>query len=277
MSRKKQDGHTYVTNQFIKPITTWLILKAATPQSVINNYMDQLEDLSFLCECSTQTFKKRLRWIVSEGLATIEGNNIKLKSYKQLSTKYFINLDNYKLISYDPTTDKKIHLHMFAIDIDENKNRQKHMVQRKLNNNPVLKQKIEHVLLNCGANEKRLANFDYMLNGMRKIYQASFITEPEIHCLLSQVRPDCNRGVQTMAYHWDFAHKQSVSYYKKLMHKAGIVRIHKGEAIASSVRSRNNDCHVIWDRRKKRTVLRLVDTIEVISKTPKPDALPLEK
>ncbi len=273
--RKKVN--TYCTNRFLKNITTWLILKAEAPQSVIRNYQEQMEDLSFLCQCSKQTFKKRLHWAVSEGLATIEGSDIYLKSYKQLSALYYVNLDNYKLISYDPSTDKNLHLHMFAIDIDENKNRQRHMVKSKLEKNPALKQKIQHVMMHCGADQKRLANFDYMLNGMRKLYQASFAAEPEIHSILHQVRPDCNRGVETMARHWDFESKQSASYYKKQMAESGIIRIHKGAAITSTVRTRNTDCHVIWNKRKFQTVLRLVDTIEVISKTPKMHAAPLEK
>ena len=273
--RKKVE--VYATNRFIKNITTWLILKAESTQSVIKNYHGQIEDLSFLCQCSSQTFKKRLQWAVSEGLATIEGSDIYLKSYKQLSVQYYISIDRFKLVSYDPTTDKDLHLHMFAIDIEENKSRQRHMVKRKLDNNPDIKQRIQHVMMHCGADQKRLANFDYMLNGMKKLYAASFVLEPEIHSLLHQVRPDCNRGVETMAYAWDFKSKQSVSYYKRQMKESGIIRIHKGEAITSQVRTRNTDCHVIWDKRKFRTVLRLVDTIEVICKTPKTHAAPLEK
>ena len=268
--RKKQEGNTYVTNTFIKPITTWLILKAESKYSVIKNYQDQIEDLAFLCGCSVQTFKKRLRWAVSERLATIEGSDIYLKSYKQLSVLYYVNLDHYKLVSYDPTTDKDLHLHMFAADIEDNKSRQAYMVKSKMDKNPALTRTIKTVMLRFGADERKLSNFNYMLNGMKKLYKHSFVAEPEIHSLLNQVRPDCNRGIEKMADDWEFKCKQSVSYYKRLMKRAGIIRIHKGEAITSQVRSRNSECHVIWNRSKFQTVLRLVDTIEVIDKTPKP-------
>lgn len=254
----------YETNNFIKYITFFLILKAETPFGFIQDYKKQIDHLSFITQCERQTFKKRLAWCVSEGLATIEGDDIRLVSWKQVSALYYCNLDSFKLVQYNPHEQKNIHLHLFAADIEDNKKRQTYMVKQKLEKNPALTQEIKSIMLNCGADVTKLNDFDYVLNGMRKLYRESFVVEPEIHAMLNRVRPDVNRGIKGIAKAWDCKSTMTVCYWKKRMAEAGIIRIYKGERLTSEERTRNKQCDIKWKGKTKQTILCLVDTLHII-------------
>lgn len=257
----------YETNRHLKNITSFIILKAVTPYGIIKDYKKQVHYLCRITQCEKQTFTKRLQWLQNENLLTIEGADIRLKSWKEVATLYYLDLKAFTTVYYDYTKDKNVFLRLFTTEIEANKERQVHMIKTKLQRNLALKNNIQHAMLKHGADVKQINNFEYLLNGMRKLYKFSFIAEPELHALLNQVRPDCNRSVKTLADAWTFKSPQSVSYYKRLFAANEIAAIHKGERITSQCRARNEHSHVIWNRRKMQTVLSLVDTISIITKT----------
>lgn len=259
---------TYETNNFIKYITFFLILKAESPFSFIQDYQKQIDHLSFITQCERQTFKKRLQWCVSEGLATIEGSDIRLISWKQVSALYYCNLDRFKLVQYKPHEQKNIHLHLFAADIEDNKKRQTYMIQQKLNKNPALTQVIKTILHQHGADETKLNDFNYLLNAMRQLYKRSFEAEPEIHAMLNHVRPDVNRGVKGMAKAWDCKSMQTVSYWKKKLAEAGIIRIYKGEIKIREYIARPT--RTLKGGRKGKEPKHLVDTLYIIPQPGRP-------
>lgn len=264
MTERKQ-VNTYTTNRFLKNITSFIILKAASPYGVIKNYAKQLDYLAALCQCERQTIKKRLQWCADQQLITFEGSDIRLKSWKQISNLLYIDLKQYETINYNYEQDKNIHLRIFATEIKDNQAKQLYMIQKKLRENPALKQKIVTRLLHCGADRSKLNDLNYMLNAMRKLFSASFIVEPETHALMNEVRPFLNRSINRIATAWDFKSKQLVSYYKRMMQSSAIATIHKAPAIKSRCRSRNKFAHVIWDERSKQTVLIHADVIEILN------------
>lgn len=270
----------YETNQFIKNITFFLILKAESPFSFIQNYKKQIDHLAFITQCERQTFNKRLAWLVSEGLATIEGADIRLISWKQVSALYYCNLDSFKLIQYNPNEQKNLHLHLFAVEIEDNKNRQTYMIKNKLAKNPALTQTIKNVLHQHGADGNKLNSFDYLLNAMRILYKNSFVAEPTSYHILNQVRPDLNRGVRTIARAWDCKSPQTVCYWKKKLASAGIIRIYKGEYLQSQCRTRDKNAVVMWNKTALQTILKQVDTLYIIPQpgtSPKPEPGQLKK
>lgn len=261
----------YQTNKFIKQITFFLILKAETPFSFIQNYAKQIDYLSFITQCERQTFKKRLAWLVSEKLATIEneGRDIRLCSWKEVSVLYYCNVDSFKLIQYNPYEQKNIHLQLLAVEIEDNKNRQTYMVKTKLEKNPALTQVIKNTLCQYGADEKKLNDFNYLLNGMRQLYKRSFEQEPEIFAMLNNVRPDTNRGVKGIAKAWDCKSPQTVSYWKKRLAEAGIIRIYKGEVKVREYLARAT--RTLKGGRKGKELKHLVDTLYLIPQPGRPE------
>lgn len=258
--------NTYETNRHIKNITAFIILKSVTPYGLIKNYKQQLQYLCDATQCERQTFKKRLQWLQDENLLTIEGDDIRLKSWKEVSTLYYINLEAFTTVIYDYKKDSNVWLRLFATEIETNKERQVYMIKTKLQRNLALKNKIQAAVLQHGGDVKRINDFTYLHNAMRLLFKKSFLAEPELHALLKQVRPDCNRSVHTIADAWTFKSPQSVSYYKALFVANNIATVHKGERITSQCRARNEHAHVLWNKHKKQTVLSLVDTISIICK-----------
>jgi hypothetical protein len=254
----------YEVNHFVKNITTFIILKAESQYSIIKDFTNQIDHLSRQCQCERQTFKKRLNWMVKQKLATVEGSTIRLITWQQVARLYYLNLDGFNIINYDSNTNKNIHLRLFATEIEMNQKSQAYMVEKKMQQNPALSSEIKSTMLRHGVDLKQVHNKSFVMNWMKGQYRYSFKVEPALHKLLNKVRPDCNRGVKGIAYEWNCKSPQTVSYVKKKMVAACIVHVKKGERITSSERVRNADCHVIWNKRKKQTVLALVDEINVL-------------
>jgi hypothetical protein len=264
----------YQTNRFLKNITFFLILKAESPLGCIHDYEKQIDHLSFITQCERQTFRKRLAWCISEQLLEIKGSDIRLVSWKKVGERYMFALEAYKTIQYNPHEQKNIHLHLLAVEIEDNKNRQTYMIQQKLKKNPALTQVIKNTLHQYGADESKLNDFNYMLNAMRQLYKRSFEAEPEIHAMLNNVRPDVNRGVKGIAKAWDCKSMQTVSYWKKRLAEAGIIRIYKGEVkvreyLARATRTQKGG-------RKGKEVKTLVDTLYLIPQPGRPENEPRE-
>ncbi len=259
----------YQTNRFLKNITFFLILKGESPLGCIHDYEKQIDHLCFITQCERQTFRKRLSWCVSEHLLEIKGADIRLVSWKKVGELYMFALGNYKIIQYNPHEQKNIHLHLLAVEIEDNKNRQTYMIQQKLKKNPALTQVIKNTLHQFGADESKLSNFNYLLNAMRQLYKRSFEAEPEIFALLNNVRPDVNRGVKGIAKAWDCRSKQTASYWKKRMAEAGIIRIYKGEMKIREYLSRPT--RTTKGGRKGKDIKTLVDTLYII---PQPESNP---
>lgn len=266
----KKTARQYTTNRHIKNLMSFVILKALTPQGKINNYRTQLGYLATYCQCSKKTMLQRIAYMQDQQLITIEGADIRLNGWKQVCSTLQLNGKQFTTIIYDYANDKNIFLRFFAAEIETNKEQQAHMIKVKLQRNPALKLKVQASMLQHGADRNRLDEFAYLLNGMRLLYKQSFIAEPQLHEMLCQVRPDCNRGVKAIAYAWEFNSKQLVSYYKGKLAASNIATIIKGERITSKCRARNEHAHVMWDARKGKrngkTVLSLVDSIVITSK-----------
>lgn len=264
----REKRNSYETNRTLKNFTSFLILKAASTYGVYNNYRKQIGYIATLCQCSKQTMFKRLAWMESETLLQFEGGNIRLNGWKHVATKYGVSLKQFKTIHCDTSIHKNLHLHFFAAEIEENKKRQAYMIERKLNKNSALKNAVQNVCIQFGADKAKIENFAYLHKYMQTIFTTSFIAKPDIHNLLINVRPDCNRSVKTLAAAWEFKSPQSVSYYKAKLAAEKIASIDKGKRITSQTRARNEAAHVIWNKSRKQTVLCLVDHIEILQQNP---------
>lgn len=265
---ERKKVNTYETNRFVKNIMCYLVLKSITPYSVIRSWKNQIDELSYYCQCERQTFKRRLQWCIDMGLIQVTGNDLRLVSWKVAGNIFYCKLDAYNTIQYNPETNANIHLALFQTEIKDNKQRQLYTIQKKLCKNPMLKDQIKQTLLRHGADPVKLGRFDYFHNAMRLLYSKAFISEPETHALLIQVRPDCNRSVKGLQRSWDFKHPQLVSYYKRKLQGSGLIVIHKGSVIESRTRARNEHSHVIWNKHSKQTALRMVDVLELKNVAP---------
>ena len=193
-----------------------------------------------------------------------KNDSLKLCSWQQLAKKFDINIEKKLTLQYNINDTQRVQDWIIATEIQENKDRQDTAVIRKLNKNPESYAAIFSALLRYGADAKRLNNSSYFLSWMKSFYFYDFVQVSDIHDVLIEFRPDNNRGVKTMADHWNCKNPQLVSYWKARLQKSKIIDITKIQ-IESQERARNKHCKVLWLNVPKETLLCLCDQIEILN------------
>lgn len=274
----------YQTNQAIKALDTWLILKHLSTPSLLQQWNGQKECLFKCCKITETIFRHRLKLLQAMKLLTYDKYDIRLCSWDELSRQLEIDTTEKTIIHYDITDKKRVQEWLIAAEIMDNQNRQSYSIIKKLNKNPDQKLIIIHAMIAAGADRSQVMNPDYFLNWLRILYTNDFYRASDIHDLLIELRPDTNRGVRGISKAWSRCDKSQaendkeikknvcrVVYWKKILKQSGIIDISKMQ-IESTTRSRNEYCHVLWlpacknSPRKdvKQTLLCLCDQITVL-------------
>jgi hypothetical protein len=270
--------YKYETNQLIRAIDTWIVLKHLSTPSLIQNWNKQKDYLLTWCKCSETIFRHRLKILSALKLLSFDRNKIELKSWQTLANYFNCSIKNKFVIQYNQNDNQKIHLWIAAAEIQLNKNRQDEAILRKMNKNPETFSIIFSAMLRAGADRNSLNNSSYFLNWLRILYRNDFQNgASDIHQILIDIRPDNNRTVKSIAKAMGSKHAMTAVYWKKIMQKAKIIDVSK-LSIVSKERVRNNKCHVIWldtpnirknypERCKKQTMLCLCDQIEILQRS----------
>ncbi|HEX8356657.1 MAG TPA: hypothetical protein VF610_04565, partial [Segetibacter sp.] len=87
----KTTNRAKATNNFLKGIAVWLILKNETSSGKIKYYRSQLTELAGTCKMSVRTLDKYIAWLRLEGLVQVEGKHLVMQDYSTLK-KYGINI-----------------------------------------------------------------------------------------------------------------------------------------------------------------------------------------
>lgn len=253
----------YQTNQVIKAIGTWLVLKADAPGSLIQSWNDQKQYLFKICKCSESIFRHRLQLLKKMHLVTFDKNNIRLCSWKDLAAALNIDIENKFIINYEIDSKQKVHQWILATEITDNQSRQAYMILKTVKKNPELRMILIGAMLKAGADRNRLDDQGYFIGQLHALYLQDFVRASDIHQELIEVRPDTNRSVKGMAAAWNCKHAMTVSYWKKILSKAGIIDVAKMQ-VRSSERVRNKHCKVLWLKQAQETLLCLCDQITVL-------------
>lgn len=253
----------YQTNQVIKALDTWLVLKHETRAAIIQDWNKQKAQLLAICKVSESIFRHRLKLLAEMQLIQFDRHNIRICSWNDLATIIGIKIDNKFSVQYDTTNKQRLQDWLIAAEIKDNQNRQDYSILKKVNENPLIKQDFVNAMISAGADSKQLKNADYFLSWLNVLYRQDFVKASAIHDLLVLIRPDNNRGVKTMADHWTAKHPTTVSYWKRVLQKAGIAYISKLQ-VESTERVRNRHCHVMWLKKQQQTCLALCDNIMIL-------------
>jgi hypothetical protein len=253
----------YETNQVIKALDTWLLLKNDTRSSWIQDWNKQKTWLLKLCKISESIFRHRLRVLSDLKLIRYDRTGIRLCSWNQLERTFEIATDRKFTIQYNLNDKQRIQEWLIATEIRENQSRQAYKVNQKLNKNPELYRVFTDAIINAGADRNKLNDRSYFLQWLKILYHEDFIKASKIHAELIEVRPDTNRSVKGMANAWCYKAPQSVSYWKGILQKSGIIDVDKLQ-IRSTDRVRNKHCRVLWLKKDLQTLLCLCDQILVL-------------
>jgi hypothetical protein len=259
----RQLVNKYETNQAMRALDTWIVLKHLSSPSLIQNWNKQKVELLAWCKCSETILRHRLKLLQQMELIQYDRNNITVCSWKTLSRQLAINIEKKLVIQYKKDDTQKIYQWLIAAEIQSNKDRQDKAITRKLSANPEIKINLDATLLQAGADRKKLTDPQYYLRWMRIIYKSDFIRASMAHEELIAVRPDNNRSVNGIANAWHAKAAQTACYWKKVLQREKIIDVSKVQII-SQERVRNKECKVVWLRSKSQTMLCLCDQIELL-------------
>lgn len=254
----------YETNQLIKALDTWLILKAETSSGYIQQWNSQKKYLLSICKISESIFRHRLNILADLKILSYNRYGITVASWEKFGESLNIETNNRLTVNYCTNDKSKVCQWIIAAEIEDNKQRQEYALLLKLNKNLECKTEIREALLKAGADRKRLdSDTGYFIAMMKAYYLSDFVSKSDIHDILIHFRPDNNRSVYGMANAWNCKHPQTVSYWKNKLKRSGIIDIQK-LSIESQTRTRNNICRVLWLKKDKATLLRLCDQIDIL-------------
>lgn len=253
----------YETNQVIKALDTWLVLKHETCSSYIQQWNKQKQWLLSICKVSESIFRHRLRILQDLQLLKYDRNAIQVCSWEKLAARLSIDTNKCLTVNYCIDDKQRLQEWIIATEIEDNQHRQEYALLTKLNKNPDTYNAIFAAMIAAGADRNRLKNASYFLSYMRMLYQSSFIWGSEIHEELIQFRPDNNRGVRGMANAWCCKSPVTVSYWKKRMQESKIIDV-AALQLESRKRARNRFCKVLWLQSSKQTLLCLCDQITIL-------------
>jgi len=253
----------YETNQLIRALDTWLVLKHETTSGYIQCWNSQKDRLLKICKCSESILRHRLKILASLKLLTIDRHGIHICSWQKLARAFDISIEKKLSLQYNINDTQKIHQWIIATEIEDNKQRQDFMIITKLNKNPEAKMIVTAALIAAGADGSQLDDMNYFLTWLRVVYHNDFIRVSDIHDVLVEIRPDNNRGVRGLANEWKCRHAMTISYWKKILKKNGIIDISSLQ-IQSRERARNRYCRVLWLKNSQQTLLCLCDQIEIL-------------
>jgi hypothetical protein len=254
----------YETNAVIKALDTWLVLKAESTPSLIQDWNQQKHYLFSLCKCSESIFRHRLKVLQELNLLTFDRHNIWLCSWQQLGEILEIDINAKFTIQYNINDKQRVQDWIIATEIKDNQSRQAYKIMQNLGKNPALKQAVISAILQAGGDRSQINNVTYFLSWFKILYYNDFVRASAIHNVMIDIRPDTNRGVKGMAAAWNCKHQTTVSYWKHVLQKSGIIDIGKIQ-IQSMERVRNSECKVLWIDKQKQTLLCICDQITLLT------------
>lgn len=260
---QRKQVNKYETNQLIRAVGTWLLLKHETSSGIISSWTLQKKHLLQLCKCNENTFRHRLRVLSDIGFLQVKRSVIHLSSWKTIETILGIDCRDRMPVQYNINDKQQIYQWIIAAEIEDNKRRQDYMILAKMDKNIELKSELIALALSMGADRARITDDDYLLSWLRTIYISSFHRSSDIHRLMNVIRPDNNRSVKAIRRAWCARSTQTVSYWKHSLSSAGIISVQKMQ-VESVDRSRNKYCTVLWLKKQQQTLLVMPDIIEIL-------------
>lgn len=218
-------------------ICTWLRMKSLTTSGTIE--LNKALPPTLLI--SRNTLKTHLAALVGEGLVTINGNSIKLLSWKDFYNKYEI-LTEPKF--YYVKNNCNLKYKLIELAIKENFNFQKIAIESKKKR----KQAVNHTLSN-GALVKVL------LNEFRNQKQVTEIN----------INPIITLSQKTIAKKMQLANHTSARYYLKILEKLQVIKITPVDILNSPVRCQKSVLGTVnYCKQRKETFLRIANQIDFL-------------
>lgn len=268
---KRELRESYQTNRSIKTWSTFFLLKSLSIPGMIQNWRNQRKALLEYCKMSENSFRVRLKELKALGLITISKDlTITLTSYKNAAQILGIKYNGTTKIEYHAKSPGK-QIFQYYLVLDEircNQQKQVETLNRKSIANPLLRATLEILMIQKGADDRRLNNENYFQQYLQSLQLESFKTGSENWNEIIALRADKNRSVYGIKKQYGYCSAQSVSYLKMRLTHCNIAEV-RTRKMESDVRSRvyipkaggQRREGAKYCRKTKRTVLFLCDSI----------------
>lgn len=263
-------GASKNTNEFLKGISVWLILKNETTSGQIKNYRSQLPGMAAKCKMSVRTLDKYLAWLRKERLVTVENGTLCMAVYKTLRRYGFKIEEREKTVYYDTTNKTTLAEMLLAIGLRHMKQRWMQMYWKKVNRNPDAFNELRNHLVVYGADQSQLDNPEYFRQCHMELLKLTYEKEEPgqtsfylLHKFID-ANPDLNCRQETYAFKLGYSSTMGFCYLKFRLQKKGLIQVRK-EHVESEYRARKDEktFHCSYVRRTKRTVWFRPDQITI--------------
>lgn len=204
----------YNTNRMFKCLESFGYMKALSTSGKIHcnkKFHNLVRSLSTTCKLHVNTMYIRLTWMQDAGLITRDKkNNIVLTSYEKICERYGLKETEFYEIN-EETTDQhgRFEYVLKMMVLHENKQRQQFQVEKKLNNNPVLKQAFSQLLPKCESPKELCQVID-------KYQVQSFVEGSRNYDVFHTLRVDTNPTNRSIARLFGFSAQSSTDLKQRL-------------------------------------------------------------
>ncbi len=262
----------YQTNRQIKYWSTYFLLKALTTSGQIKNWRSQRPLILGFLQMNENTFYNHLQALQTLNLVQVdEAYNIKLASYKAAAGILEITYTGLTIIPYNPLKNAGKQIFQYFLRAEEFKHQQQRQISgmmHHLGKNPLLRNDLQHYLMQAGADEKKLKEPRYFREQLLKLQIAAFRHGSANLDYIMTRRADVNRSNGAIQKNHSYISKRSASYLKMRMKKLHIIAIQK-ICVESKERSRlyvpgedgkRTEAYK-WNKKSQKTIWFLTDQI----------------
>ncbi len=245
----------YITNRTLREVAVFCVLKTVTSSGIIQNYIEQLDDLAELCNCSKSSLFGIIKRLIDQKLIARKGGALILRSMQRLLNRYEITSKETVSLTYEFRNHKLYQL-LQAAYIKSMRSGQEFMVNKKIQNNPYLK----HIINEKSKNPERIRK--KLLSLQISTFKDKSTTDE--YELIHSINADTNLSARSLRRAFKFKSNMSVAYLKKMLGKRGIAKI-TVRKIESTTRSRKGKNYFVeWFPTSKQTRWRLTDDVQFL-------------
>lgn len=242
-------GKGYETNRAFKAVETYLYLKTLTTSGKIQIRHNEsttafMERVATECRVSPNTLLTRLSWAQELNLLTYNERSITVSSYTNVCQMYHIKKEI--TIYHEEETSPKLEYILKTKVIEENKNRQRFMFEKKVKANPVLHKELKEFFPQAKTIEE-------LRQALEKVMETLFVKGSKLIEYLKNINPTLAVGNTALLNMFGFKSYLSTTYIKRCLQKKNLIQVTQMKPVTVKDGKRMGECngYYFFDRKAK--------------------------
>lgn len=268
-------------------VSTYLALKAINPKGVFTRALSKKRGLKTqvykvdnsvvnaaaqLCKHSPKTVHNHIDWMLSEGLAKANGEELRIASYDDFCKHFGLPHSGRSRYRVTPTHRKLSHI-LEIIPLKEKKQECKQTWEYKINKEPLFKIELQNVV---GKDTLSFSGAVWNSQQHAILTRGILIDENEAFVLM-QHRADFEINYKSIAELYGYTGKGSVAYLKRKWSRGDVANIQtrsielnynlfrKAESRRNGQKIAGKFGTIIWNNRERKVMFKTCDAIEILN------------